>query len=78
MPVYRGPWRWPRQHRLKLAILEDGRRVQEIAAAAGLSATAVSGVCVGRLRPTENVRRRLAGALGRPEDELFDDVEVAS
>jgi transcriptional regulator with XRE-family HTH domain len=73
---YPGHYRWPRQPRLKFALLEDGRPIAEICRIADLSQTTVSGVCTGRTRATENVRRRLADALGRPETELFDDVDV--
>lgn len=68
-----GPHRWPRQPKLKAAIFADGRTAGEIAAAAGLSAITVSAVTTGRTRPTDNLRRRLAEALGRPELDLFDD-----
>jgi hypothetical protein len=76
--AYAGPYRWPRQPRLKFACLEDGRQFQEICKAAGLSSTIGSGVITGRCRATPNVRARFAAALGRPEEELFDldDAEV--
>lgn len=74
--TYPGRYRWPRQPRLKFALLEDGRPINEICQAAGLSKVTVSGVCTGRNRATPNVRRRLARALDRPEEELFDDAEV--
>jgi transcriptional regulator with XRE-family HTH domain len=73
--MYTGPYRWPRQPKLKLAIFEDGRQSQEIAKEAGLSQVTVSGVCTGRIRATPNVRARLAAALGRPEQQLFDDAD---
>lgn len=73
---YPGLYRWPRQPKLKFALLEDGRQIIEICRIAGLSTVTVSGVCTGRNRATPNVRRRLAAALGKPEDELFDDAEV--
>ena len=80
--VYPGPYRWPRQPRLRFALWEDGRPIKDICQAAGLSQVTTSGVVTGRLRATENVRRRLAAALGRDESELFDldadDAEVAS
>jgi len=58
---------------LKFAIIEDGRKVADIAAAAGLSTVTVSGVITGRMRATPNNRARIAFALGRPEHELFPD-----
>jgi transcriptional regulator with XRE-family HTH domain len=69
--------RWPPQHKLKIAVILDGRTSAEIAAAAGLSQVTMSGVVTGRLRATPNVRARLAQALGKPEHDLFVlDAEV--
>jgi plasmid maintenance system antidote protein VapI len=72
-----GPYRWPRQQKLKIAIIVDGRTAAEIAEAAGISAVHLSAVVTGRSRLTPNMSARLATALGRPEHDLFADVDAA-
>jgi plasmid maintenance system antidote protein VapI len=74
----RAPYRWPRQLKLKFAIIEDGRSVREIAKAADLSAVTVTGACTGRTRLTPEVLTRLALALDRDPADLVVDVEVSA
>jgi transcriptional regulator with XRE-family HTH domain len=70
----RTPTRRPKRNtRLAAAIAVDGRPRYLIAAAAQLNASAFGGVVSGRVVPSAELRRRIAGALRVPEAELFDE-----
>jgi transcriptional regulator with XRE-family HTH domain len=69
----------PAVHPLKVAIAADGRHGYEIAVAARINPSALSGIISGRIVPTVAVKARLAEVLGVPVAELFGDVDqVAS
>ncbi len=57
---------------IKWALLETGRRQVEVARAAGLSEARMSKITNGWLEPRPEERERIAAALGRPADELFE------
>ncbi|MBI2389491.1 MAG: helix-turn-helix transcriptional regulator [Deltaproteobacteria bacterium] len=56
---------------LKIAIWRSGRPQYEIALAAGLSATTLSMIVVGRRQTSASERRRIARALGVAVGRLF-------
>jgi hypothetical protein len=56
---------------LKLAIWRSGRPQYEIAAAAGLSATTLSMIVVGRRKASRIERQQLARVLGASERTIF-------
>lgn len=56
---------------LKVAIIESGRKQQDIARAAGIPETRFSHIVRGRIDATAKERERIARALGRSQDDLF-------
>lgn len=60
-------------HPIRLAVLRSGRRQYQIARAAGFTETTFSRIISGRRDASPQERKRIAKALGRREDELFDD-----
>jgi transcriptional regulator with XRE-family HTH domain len=73
MPSPARPGQTPRR-RLAVALLDDGRERQAIAAAAGIAPQTLSGIVTGRIRhPKPETTRAIAQVLGRAERELFDD-----
>lgn len=61
---------------LVLACAEDPRPMYKIAAASDINPTLFGRICHGRERPTPAVRARIAAALGRCEDDLFEPVSA--
>ena len=58
-------------HRLRDAVEHDGRRGYQIAVAAGMSPSVLSGAMTGRLIPTPEQAAALARVLGHDVEELF-------
>lgn len=69
------PYRWPRQLRLKLYMVEHEWTTQALAEAIGVSAVTTSGVLSGRCRPTPRLRGLISEALGEPAESLFTDID---
>ena len=63
-----------RNSRLAAVLAPDGRLRDEIAAAAGVNASLLSGLVTGRERPSPAVRSRVADALGMSESDLLPEV----
>lgn len=62
---------------LDRAIRESGKEAREIARAAGMDPGTLSNIKRGRMRPTDEEERNIAGALGLPIRKLFVRYEVA-
>jgi transcriptional regulator with XRE-family HTH domain len=72
----------PRRLALEHAIVDDGRRDQEVAQQAGISPSWFSLIKSGKVQPRPATRRRIAAVLGVPEHTIFPEfaaeAEVAS
>lgn len=67
-----------RRRELHIALVDDGREHQEVAAAAGIAPQTLSGIVTGRIRdPRAQTRAQIANALGRREEELFPEYTTA-
>ena len=62
---------------LDRAIRESGQEAQEIAKAAGVDPATFSNIKRGRMRPTDEEERSIAGVLNMPISKLFVRFEVA-
>ena len=65
----------PRNLRLKSRIAGSGRYAFEVAESAGIRAPTLSEIVGGRLRPSKELKQRLAGALGCDAADLFPEAE---
>jgi transcriptional regulator with XRE-family HTH domain len=59
--------------RLKVAFIESGKTQREVAREIGLSEALLSMAVRGRYLLDESQRRRVAIALGKPVEELFEN-----
>jgi transcriptional regulator with XRE-family HTH domain len=58
--------------RLKIAIIESGRKGYEIANSLNWHQTKVSQIVIGAVRPSADDKRQLANALGKSVAQLFN------
>lgn len=58
---------------LRVALVRDGRKLYEVAAAAQVAPSIISAAASGRELPSATARARIAAALGAPEADLFPD-----
>jgi transcriptional regulator with XRE-family HTH domain len=67
-------YRWPRQLKLKLYLVEHGVTSRSLSKATGLSMGTITGVLSGRVRSTPHVRGLIAESLGVPALAVFANV----
>jgi hypothetical protein len=64
---------------LKIAIVASGKSQRQIAAACGhIPENRFSAIVRGWIEPRDDERVAIAAALGKPADQLFEQVEVSA